>query len=462
MLRRFSPLVLAVQFIGDLVLTLLAVKLAEQARLHIVTGLERREQFVAIHPGVYLLILFLWTVFFLLFGVFDPERRRSLISDLGNLWLSITVSMLILASLFYLLALQPPDAPSRLFYAYLYMIDVGLLTLAHVGAFQAFAALRRRGRQLRRVLLVGGGVHGRHVAVRLRGRESAGLLLLGYLSHSDEPEVPGLACLGTADDLLKVVQEQQIGEVVVALPAQAHLDALRMTADLEETDVNVRILPDVFEMAAMRARVEDFYGLPLISIREPSINPVQARVKRGFDLVLSALLLLVLSPAMLAVAIWVRLDSPGPILIHQRRIGAGSVPFFMHKFRTMHWKPEDLDTGLAKRPNDPRVTRAGRVLRRTSMDELPQLWNVFKGEMSLVGPRPELPSVVDRYEPWQRKRFAVPPGMTGWWQVNGRSEQSMHLNTEIDLFYVQNYSILLDLQILLRTLGAVIRGRGAY
>jgi exopolysaccharide biosynthesis polyprenyl glycosylphosphotransferase len=235
-----------------------------------------------------------------------------------------------------------------------------------------------------------------------------------------------------------------------------------MTAQLEESRANVRILPDVFEMAAMKARVEDFYGLPLISIREPSITPVQARVKRGFDLVLSAILLMVLSPLMLLVALWVRLDSPGPVLIHQRRVGAGGMPFFMHKFRTMYWRPEGPEAAVPKQPDDPRVTRAGRFLRRTSLDELPQLWNVLRGEMSLVGPRPELPAIVDLYEPWQRKRFLVPPGMTGWWQVNGRAERSMHLNTEIDLYYVQNYSILLDLQILLRTLGAVIRGRGAY
>lgn len=462
MLRRFSPVALALQFCADLLLTLLAVKLAEQARLHIVTGLERREQFVAVQPWVYLLVLGIWVTFFLLFGVFDPERRRTLITDLGNLWLSVTVSMLILASLFYLIAAQPPEAPSRLFYGYFYLIDMALLSVGHVGVFETLTLLRRRGRHVRRVLLVGAGIHGRHVAIRLRGRESAGLALVGYLSRPEEDEVPGLERLGGPDDLLEMVEAARIEEVVMALPAEAHVDALRMTADLEDTSVSVRILPDVFEMAAMKARVEDFYGLPLISIREPSISPVQARVKRAFDLVLSAVLLVLLSPMMLAAALWIRLDSAGPILIHQRRVGAGGLPFYMHKFRTMVWEPDDLDRGFAKRPDDPRVTRAGRFLRRTSLDELPQLWNVLRGEMSLVGPRPELPAIVDLYEPWQRKRFLVPPGMTGWWQVNGRSERSMHLNTEIDLFYVQNYSILLDVQILLRTLGAVIRGRGAY
>jgi exopolysaccharide biosynthesis polyprenyl glycosylphosphotransferase len=259
-----------------------------------------------------------------------------------------------------------------------------------------------------------------------------------------------------------VVRERQVDEVIMAMPAEAHGEALRLTSLLEDVDVPVRIMPDVFEMVAMKARVEDFFGLPLISIREPSITPVQARIKRTFDLTVSLLLLVVLSPLMLVIALWVWLDSRGPILIHQQRVGAGGDFFYMHKFRTMVWEPENLDRMSLKQRHDPRVTRAGRILRRTSLDELAQLWNVVRGEMSLVGPRPELPAIVELYEPWQKRRFAVPPGMTGWWQVNGRSERSMHLNTEIDLYYVQNYSILLDLQILVRTLGAVIRGKGAY
>jgi exopolysaccharide biosynthesis polyprenyl glycosylphosphotransferase len=462
MLRRFGPVALAFQFLGDLVLTVLAVVLADQIRLHVHTSFEVREQFVSVQPWVYLLVLALWVIFFVLFDVFDPERRGSIVSDLGTLWLSITVSTLVLASFFYMLGLSVQDTPSRLFYLYFYVLDVILLSLAHVIVFQSFALLRRRGRHMRRILLIGTGVQGRHVAVRLRGRESAGVTLIGYLSKTDEPMVQGLQRLGELEEMMAVVREHRIDEVVMALPAEAHIEALKMTSDLQETDVNVRILPDVFEMVAMKARVEDFYGLPLISIREPSINPVQARVKRAFDMVLSTLLLIVLSPFMLIITALIKQGSKGPVLIHQKRIGAGGRPFYMHKFRSMRWNPDDLDKGFAKQPHDPRVTKIGRILRRASLDELPQLWNVLRGEMSLVGPRPELPAVVESYEPWQLKRFAVPPGMTGWWQVNGRADHSMHLNTEIDLFYVQNYSILLDVQILLRTLGAVIKGRGAY
>jgi exopolysaccharide biosynthesis polyprenyl glycosylphosphotransferase len=342
------------------------------------------------------------------------------------------------------------------------VLDLAVLVAAHVAVDLVLSHLRRRGHDLRRVLLVGTGLQPRLLAVRLRDREPAGLQLIGYLSPPDEPPLDSLRRYGDFSTLRSVVREERVDEVVIALPASAHEETLRLDAELRDTDVSVRILPDVFELVAMRAQIEDFYGLPLISLREPSMNPAQAAVKRAFDVVVAGILFTLSLPLFLLIALWIRLDSPGPILIHQRRVGAGGRIFPMHKFRSMQWNPADLDTAVDKVRNDPRVTRAGRFLRRSSLDELPQLWNVVRGDMSLVGPRPELPAIVERYEPWQRKRFNVPPGMTGWWQVNGRGDQEMHLNTEIDLFYVQNYSILLDVQILLHTVGAVIRGKGAF
>jgi exopolysaccharide biosynthesis polyprenyl glycosylphosphotransferase len=465
LIRRFSPPILGLQFLVDLLLTLIAVKGAEQVRIHLLTGLEQRadlSQYFAIRPSVYILIFSIWIVFFVLFGAFNSRRRDTLLVDLWQLLLSITVSILVLASTFYLLALQPPVAPSRLFYVYFYILDLVLLVSAHVVAYRIVASLRRHGRNLRRVLLVGSGVQGRHVAVRLQEQETTGLALAGYLSPATEAPLGELRRLGGFEGLLTVVHEREIDEVIIALPASAHMDVLKMHSSLQETDVNVRILPDVFEMVAMRARVDDFYGLPLISLREPSMNPAQAGVKRAFDLIIAGVLSILTLPLVLIIAIWIRLDSPGPIIIHQPRVGAKGTIFSMHKFRSMRWEPEDLHVAVGKRRGDPRVTRAGLLLRRTSLDEIPQLWNVLRGEMSLVGPRPELPAIVEQYEPWQYKRFNVPPGMTGWWQVNGRGDRSMHTNTEIDLFYVQNYSILLDIQILLRRLGAVVRGKGAF
>jgi len=234
----------------------------------------------------------------------------------------------------------------------------------------------------------------------------------------------------------------------------------------------VRVVPDYLDLAISRATVEDFNGLPLVGLRDPAMAGSDRVIKRFFDLVLSTLLLLVTWPVMLLVALAIKLDSPGPALFMQERVGENGHPFKMYKFRSMVANAERMNTAVTTRgrdgviihktPNDPRVTRVGRFIRRTSLDELPQLFNVLRGEMSLVGPRPELPWLVENYELWQRRRFAVPPGITGWWQINGRSERLMHMHTEDDLYYIQNYSPLLDLQILWRTIGVVVRGRGAF
>ncbi|MCP4415562.1 MAG: sugar transferase, partial [Chloroflexi bacterium] len=200
---------------------------------------------------------------------------------------------------------------------------------------------------------------------------------------------------------------------------------------------------------------------------------VQRLVKRIFDLAVGGIIVFFLLPIFLVISLLIKLDSKGSIIFKQRRVGENGRIFNMFKFRTMEPKADENREQVTeisqdgrilfkKSPNDPRITRIGRFLRRTSLDELPQLFNVLKGEMSLVGPRPELPWLVDQYELWQRKRFAVPQGMTGWWQVNGRSDKPLHLNTEDDLYYVQNYSIWMDIYILVKTPWVVLRGKGAY
>ena len=224
----------------------------------------------------------------------------------------------------------------------------------------------------------------------------------------------------------------------------------------------------------LKNKIEELEYVPLTGWGEPAIDRPDRLIKRLFDLTVSASLLILLSPVMLGIVLLIRLDSPGPVLFRQRRVGEGGRLFWMFKFRSMVEGAEQEEACLlqnaadgrllfAKSPHDARITRVGRFLRRTSLDELPQLVNVLKGEMSLVGPRPELPWLVAAYEPWQRKRFAVPQGMTGWWQVNGRMKRSdLRQRVEDDLFYISNYSLGLDLCILLKTIPAVIRGKGAY
>jgi len=203
-----------------------------------------------------------------------------------------------------------------------------------------------------------------------------------------------------------------------------------------------------------------------VAIRpQAALGPGQRRVKRTLDVILGAALLLLLSSLMLLVALWIKLDSPGPVFFIQPRVGEGGRLFRMIKFRSMVAGAEQGEAGrrFAKHPHDVRVTRAGRFLRRTSLDELPQLLNVLRGQMSLVGPRPELPQLVAAYGPRQRQRLAVPQGMTGWWQINGRMKRAQPgQRLADDLYYIHHYSLVLDVQILARTVLAVIHGEGAY
>ena len=203
-----------------------------------------------------------------------------------------------------------------------------------------------------------------------------------------------------------------------------------------------------------------------------SLTGYQRAIKRTIDVAAAGLGLIAIAPIMIAIAIAIKLDSQGPVFFRQQRVGENKRMFGMYKFRSMFTDAEQRLSEvirhttdghvLHKQPNDPRVTRIGRFIRRTSLDELPQLLNVIFGDMSLVGPRPELPMLVAKYEPWQHERLCVPQGMTGWWQVNGRADKHMHLNTQEDIYYVRNYSLMLDLQIILKTVWVVLRGKGAY
>jgi len=241
---------------------------------------------------------------------------------------------------------------------------------------------------------------------------------------------------------------------------------------LQDLPVKVWVVPDYFQFALHHAKVEDFLNIPMLDLRAPALSENQRMIKRIFDLVFGILMTLFALPLMGLISLLILSDDGLPILFKQKRVGENGRLFTMYKFRTMVKNAEQIRRQVEqsdekgnivhKFQNDPRVTRLGSILRRLSFDELPQLFNVLRGTMSLVGPRPELPYLVEKYQSWQRKRFAIPQGMTGWWQIHGRSDKPMHLHTEDDLYYVQNYSIWLDIQILVRTVWIVIRGKGAY
>ena len=417
---------------------------------------------VEIPISVMLLTAAIWFVVFMLFNVYDPGRSDSLMNELRNVMAGSLFALLTMAGALYF---SFRDV-SRLFIGYFYILTVLYLLgwriighwLWHVGGGNANRPYR--------VLVAGAGELGQQAASIIR---EAGHQVIGFVSDQEQAAGAAFPHLGGLDEAAKVVMQQQIDHVIITLPYQAydHLETLILS--LQRLPVQISIAPNYLNLVLHQATVQDVGGLPLVNLRDPALNPSQRLIKRGFDVIVGSLLLLVGAPILLIIAAAIRLDSAGAIIFRQKRVGENGRLFTMYKFRTMVDNAEQQAATYTsdghvvyKREDDPRITRVGFFLRRTSLDELPQLINVLKGDMSLVGPRPEMPWLVDKYEAWQHKRFAIPQGMTGWWQINGRSDKPMHLHTEDDLYYIQHYSLLFDLVILWRTIFAVLRRRGAY
>lgn len=456
---------------SDLLITLLALFTAVQARFLLPFGVRLTWTEVAQPWAIYLLVALIWGATFILTQVYDARHTLRAVDEAQIIVWAVGVACLVFAGVLYLTF---REVPRRLF-VYFVITDLTLLLGFRLALRLALRFAGRNEPNPRRILIVGAGRVGRRLGGSVREQAAAGLTLVGYVDDDPSKQgmmVNGMPVLGPSTAMPALVKVHEVDEVIFALPLRAHNALEQLVIALQEQPVRVRIVPDFFDLALSRATIEDFNGLPLVGLRDPAIDGFDRVVKRVFDLILASVSLLVLWPLMLLIAVAVKMDSAGPVLFVQDRVGENGRLFRMLKFRSMVVDAEQIgsqvmgqsegDAIFHKSPDDPRVTKTGRILRRTSLDELPQLINVLRGEMSLVGPRPELPLLVEHYESWQRRRFAVPPGITGWWQINGRSDRMMHLHTEDDLYYIQNYSPLLDLQILWRTIGVVVRGRGAF
>lgn len=468
MLRQPSVNSAIISMAVDIALTLLALFLAAILRPFLpLIPFFRPLPAVSFPPILYVAVAVLWGMTFLVIATYDPRRRHRVSDELQSVTLGTGLAALLFAGLLYLTFRNL----SRGLFILFVFIDLVFLIGWRL-AVRVVYKLRGVQPGTSRVLIVGAGRVGRHVGHMLREHGWMGLDLVGYLGE-ERALINGFGpMLGKVGDVRSVVEEKGIDDVVIALPQEAYGEINKLVLTLHDLPVNVRFMPDYFSLSLYRASVDNFGGLPMINLRDPALNEVQRLVKRLFDLAIGGLLTLTALPAMTVIAVAIKMDSPGPILFRQRRVGENGRIFEMLKFRSMVVGAEKMQERvnhvngdgdlIHKTPDDPRTTRIGRFLRRTSLDELPQLLNVLKGEMSLVGPRPEMPWLVEKYEPWQHRRFSVPQGITGWWQINGRSSRPMHLHTEDDLFYVQNYSLLMDMYILLKTPFVVLRGKGAY
>ena len=451
MLKTHSRLVENLALVGDLCLIAVCWVLAYWIRFHLmhVTDVPPfRDYALQLIP-----ILVVWGIAFRTFDLYRPKRLGSHVSEWIDVAKASLLGALILVSIM-----------TFVFRGYEYSRLVILLFLAEsiVTVSVARAALRevlrfarRHGYNLRYAIVVGGGEPAAEVLRVLNRRRDVGIFVLGLLS--DKKEVPeNVRWLGGIEDVRTVLDRQQVDIVFIALP---HADASRLTSVLSgigDDPIAIHLVPDVFSLVPARGGVEEFEMIPFIHLRESRLYGWNRVLKRGFDLLFGAVGLAIVAPVMLAIGVALKLTSPGPVLYQQERMGVDGRRFKMLKFRTMRVNAEEETGPVWARPDDPRRTALGVFLRRTSLDELPQLFNVLRGEMSLVGPRPERPSFVEEFRrrvPGYMLRHKVKAGITGWAQINGwRGNTSIERRIECDLYYIERWSLGFDLKILLQTL----------
>ncbi len=321
-----------------------------------------------------------------------------------------------------------------------------------------------------RVLIVGTGEVGQMLLQKIVQNRKLGYQVMGFIDsgkHLRQQKLFGVPVLGTLVDIPWIIERYSVDEVIIGLPESSHQDLVGIISLCEREKVGIRVFPDVFQIMASEVGIGDLGGLPLLTIRDVALQGWRLTLKRGLDLILSAIALVVLSPLLLLAALLVKLDSPGPVFYIQERMGLDARPFKMIKFRSMRTDAEMRGPGWTT-PDDPRRTKLGSLLRRFNIDELPQLINVLIGDMSLVGPRPERPVYVEQFRqsiPRYMDRHREKAGITGWAQVNGlRGDTSIIERTKYDLWYIENWSLALDLKILIRTVVQWVFGtnRNAY
>ena len=401
------------------------------------------------------------------YGLYRERRARSWVDEgaaiAGAVSIGTMLGVAATSFLFKNTTLELDYSRGMVIYAWLFTLV--LVEIAHLVHRRVTNWLRERGWAQVRVLVVGSGEVGQMIAQKLLHSAGTGYRLVGVVNGQGGGRIRGAPILGTVDQLPELIVQHEIDEVIIGEPEATHQDLLRLIALCERGRVNIKIFPDVFQIIASEISIGDLNGLPLLAVRDVALRGWKVTAKRAMDLIVSAVALIFLSPFLLIVALVIKMDSQGAALYAQQRMGLDARPFWCIKFRSMRRDAEKDGPGWTTK-DDPRCTRLGRILRRSSVDELPQLINVLLGEMSLVGPRPERPMYVEQFRrsiPRYMERHREKAGLTGWAQVNNlRGDTSIVERTKYDLWYIENWSLLLDIKILLMTVLRFGTGRNAY
>jgi exopolysaccharide biosynthesis polyprenyl glycosylphosphotransferase len=481
MLKQKAQVIARIVFGVDLALTSLAFFAAFFIRdqilpvfdpVHFPTGLYPLSEYLKIYP----LVLIIWSALLFSYNSYHSHRTIPLTREALTTIRVVTVGNVLLATLAYLLPLRQL---SRAWFV-LFAVLATLLLVAEKILVRVIARwVRSKGLNYRTVLIVGTGRRATDIARMILGHKYWGYKILGFVSdgHRLSNGWTRYRVYGNVPDLKRIVESQEINEPIdeiVFAVTRKKLDEMKQIFIMcEELGIRTRVAMNIFQNRVARLELEELEGVPFLTFTTTPSNETQLALKRALDLGVSLLLLGLALPVIGVAALLIKFTSPGSVLFKQKRIGLNGRMFTLYKFRTMiadaHARREEvahlneMNNGPAfKAKDDPRVTPVGRWLRRFSLDELPQLWNVLKGDMSLVGPRPPIPEEVASYHRWHRRRLSMKPGLTCLWQISGRNEiQDFDHWMKLDLQYIDNWSPSLDVKILLRTIPAVLSGKGA-
>jgi len=466
MFRRESQVFAARLFIGDALAVTAAFFSAFYLRLAI-GGISRDVYRLNSHLHLLAIALPVVAATFYSLKLYRPIQIRPVgdeVEQTGKgLFGALVVMVLFIFWLKYTFA-------SRLFFALFIVFSCVFVVGQRLFQWRQIRRALSKARNLYNVVIVGTGKRALDVADALRQYKDWGVRILGHIQETPPPETPtNVSILGNYGTFLQVMQEHQVDDVIVAVPHRHLEEAKDVVVCCVQLGIPAWIDANPFDEDVGPMITDRFAGLSFLGFPSTRQTDIQHILKRCFDFVVSLVLLLVLSPVMTIISVLIKLDSTGPVIFSQKRVGLNGRKFTFYKFRTMILGAEtikshlqdvnEMDGPVFKIRNDPRITRVGRFLRRTSLDELPQLFNVLRGEMSIVGPRPPLPEEVEKYEVWQRRRLSMKQGLTCLWQVNGRNTLDFETWMKLDLCYIDNWSWWLDLKILLRTIPAMFRGQ---
>jgi exopolysaccharide biosynthesis polyprenyl glycosylphosphotransferase len=458
-----------VYLVNDAVASNLAMLAAWFLRFQFeVIPLTKGQQDIATYVKILPIVTIVFPLAFAVQGLYAVRPTRGRTEE----WLQVSIgSVVATVVLSGVLLWVRPGSPD-VFYSRatlgIFLVCALVLTLIGRTLVRAWMSRKHRaGRDLDRVLIAGNGELARAVIERINShRDQLGFHVVGYLKNGEEGVLDPLPCLGTIAGAETVVRENQIDHVFVALPHASSEAMMALLDTLVRNTVSIHVVPDLLQFMVLRSRVEDLDGLPTINLSETPLEGWSRFAKRTFDLVVAGLALIALWPlmALIAVAIW--LEDRGPVFYRQVRMGLDGKPFDILKFRSMRVGAETITGAVWADKDDPRRTKIGRLIRAWSLDELPQLWNVLLGDMSVVGPRPERPQFVEQFRaeyPHYMLRHKVRAGMTGWAQVHGwRGNTSIRMRIEHDLYYIENWSLMLDLKILFLTVVHGLKHENAY